>query len=355
MNGQGSAFVLRDVPVFLWILGLVFAAVGLLILFEGGPMVFALILTAVGLGFLLFTSVLTITADPTTRILKLESRSALRHKLTQVPFDEIIGINVERRVSSGRGGSSHTYRLTLLRRDGQVVPFRSYSSSGRNKKERWAIQLREVIGIKDTNRTPPGMLPLELTQASEIHDTNGVRWQIHPLTTQSASAPTGARWYSPDFKTPGVFLFLAQKAEGQASGGFLASLGKMFIRQALSFHGFQPEDTPGIDQAITLDQLDPAVERHFLAYTNSPDWARRSLNAQVAAQLANWSGRYPLKQLQSGLRYGQLMALFGPNGVYVATLNLLQPSQAYELVSFGVELVKSQSSSSAPGGLTPHN
>jgi hypothetical protein len=37
------------------------------------------------------------------------------------------------------------------------------------------------------------------------------------------------------------------------------------------------------------------------------------------------------------------MTLFGPNGVYLATLNMQQPNQAHELVSLGVELVKSQS------------
>jgi hypothetical protein len=344
MNGQGSAFVLRDVPVFLWIFGLIFMGVGILIIYEGGPpAIIALIMIALGLGILLFTSVLTITADRAIRMLELDSRSIVRHTVIQVPFDEIIGINLERSISRGRGGSSFVYRLALLRKDGQVVPFRSYSSSGRNRKERWAGQLREVIGIQHSNRTPPGMLPLELSQATEIHETNGVKWQIHPMMTQSASAPTGARWYSPEFKTPGVFLFLAQKAEGQASGGFLASLGKMFIRQALSLHGFQPEDTPGLDQALTLDPLDPAIERYFLAYTNSPDGARRLLNSTVVTQLANWAGRYPLKQFQSGSRYCQLMTLFGPNGVYVAAMNLLQPSQAYELISFGVELVKSQS------------
>jgi hypothetical protein len=349
MNRQSSAFVLRDVPVFLWIFGLIFMSVGTLIILEDGPpKLLALVFIVVGLCALLFTSVLTITADRITRTLKLESRSVLRHTLMQVSFDEIIGINVERRISSGRSGSSYVYRLALLCKDGQVVPFRSYGSSGYKKKERWALQLREVLGIQDTNRTPMGMVPMEFSQATEIHETNGVRWQIHPLTTQSSSAPTGARWHSPDFKTPGTFLFLAQKAEGQASGGFLASLGKMFLRQALSSHGFPPEDAPGFDQAVTLEPLDPAIDRHFIAYTNSPDWARRLLNSRVAAQLAEWAGHYPLKQFQAGSHHSQLMALFGPNGVYVATLNLLQPSQTYELVSLGVELVKSQTGNPAP-------
>jgi hypothetical protein len=343
MNGQGSALVLRDIPVMLWIFGLIFLSVGVAMIYGGGPpVIMSLIMIGVGLSTILFSSVLTVTADPATRTLKLESRSIMRHTLNQVPFDDIIGINVERSASSTRGRSSVTYRLTLLRKDGEVIPFRSFSSSGRGKKERWANQLREVVGIQHTNRTPPGKLPLELAQADEIHETAGTKWQLHPLTTQSSSAPTGARWYSPDFKTQGDYVFIAQKAEGQASGGFLASLGKMFLRQALTFHGFQPEDAPSLDHAITLEPLDPAIERHFLAYTNSADQAHRLLNSSVVSQLADWAARYPLKQFQAGSHFGQLVALIGPSGVYVATLNLLQPSQAYELVSLGVALVKSQ-------------
>jgi hypothetical protein len=291
-------------------------------------------------GFLLFSSVLTITADRMTRTLKLDYRSALRHTLKQVPFDEIAGINVERRVS---GKVGFTYRLTLLRKDGQVIPFRSSSSSGWKGKERRAGQLREFLGIQDSNRIPAGILPAELSRAAEIHETNGVHWRIQPMATAGSSAPTGARWHSPDFKTPGIFLFVAQKTEGQPSRGFLASLGSMFIRQALSLHGFSPEDTPCLEQAVTLAPLEQALERHFMAYTNSPSSAHQLLNSRVAAQLEDWAGRYPLKQLQRGSGYGQLMTLFGPNGVYLATLNLLQPNQAHELVSLGVELVKSQS------------
>ncbi|MGE5528284.1 MAG: hypothetical protein ACM3X6_03980 [Patescibacteria group bacterium] len=116
----------------------------------------------------------------------------------------------------------------------------------------------------------------------------------------------------------------------------------MFIRQALSLHGFSPEDTPGLEQAVALAPLAPALERHYMAYTNSPSAAQELLNARAAAQLADWAARYPLKQLQRGSG-GQLMTLFGPNGVSLATLNLSQTSQAHELAALGVELVKSQS------------
>jgi len=94
-----------------------------------------------------------------------------------------------------------------------------------------------------------------------------------------------------------------------------------------------------------LGPLDPALEPHFMAFTNDPASARKTLNLRIVAPLADWAGRYPLKQFQTGSHYGQLMILFGPNGVHLVTLNLLQPSQADELVSLGVELVKCQGSS----------
>lgn len=343
MNHNDTQLVIRDVPIFLWLFGLVFVSVGSLIVHQGGPpSLLALIFVGIGLGFLLFSSVLTITVDRITRTLKLEYRFALRRSQKEVLFDEIAGINVERSVSRSKGGSQYTYRLAVLRKDGQIIPMRSFSSSGWKKKERRAVQLREFIGIQESNQTPAGILPAELSQAAEIHETNGVHWRIQPMYTSGSATPTGARWHSPDFRTPGVFLFVAQKAEGQSSRGFLASLGNMFIGQALSLHGFQREDTPGLEQATILAPLDPALDRNFMAYSNSPASAQQLLNSRVVGQLADWSARYPLKQLQRGSGYGQLVILFGPNGVYLANLNLLQPNQAHELASLGVELVKSR-------------
>jgi hypothetical protein len=342
MGRNDSQLILRDVPIFLWIFGLIFGGAGLLILFQSGPAGIGSLFFLVGLGFLLFTSMLTITADQNTRVLTLDYRSILRHKQKQVSFDEIAGINVERSLSSGRQGSQYTYRLAVLLKNEQVIPMRSFSSSGWRKKEQRALQLRTFLGIQDSNRTPSGMLPAEFSQKVEIREADGIHWQIQPMTTASATAPTGVRWHSPDFKTPNGFLFVAQKAEGQSSTGFLASLGSMLIRQALMLHGFQPEDTPGLEQSACLNSLDPALEQHFMAYSNSPDLAHKLLNSKTIAQLAAWAGRYPLKQLKAGSSGGPLMTLFGPNGVALVTLHLLNPEQTYELIALGVELVKAQ-------------
>lgn len=339
MRQDETHLVIRDIPILQLVFGILFTGVGTLIIYSGGPILFGGIFAVVGLCFLLFSNVLTITADRAVRTFKLDYRTILRRKLTQLSFNEIDGINVERRTSNrGRG---FTYRLTLLRKDGEIIPFRSTSTSGWKGKERQAEQLREFLGIKYTNRIPSGILPKELSRPDEIHETNGVHWQIQPMFTAASSVPTGVHWHSPDFKAPGNFLFISQKAEGQSSGGFLASLGSMFIRQALSLHGFSAEDTPGLEKAMPLAQLEPALERHFMAYTNSPSAANQLLNSTTAAQLASWAERYPLKQLQRGSG-GQLMTLFGPNGVYLVTMKLAQSNQVSELVSMGVELVKSQ-------------
>lgn len=96
MRHNNSQLVIRDAPMLQWVLGILFASVGMLVLLDKGQPVFGGVFAAVGAGFLLFSSVLTITADRMTRTLRLDYRSALRHTLKQVPFDEIAGINVER-------------------------------------------------------------------------------------------------------------------------------------------------------------------------------------------------------------------------------------------------------------------
>ncbi|MEW6427076.1 MAG: hypothetical protein AB1568_03455 [Thermodesulfobacteriota bacterium] len=329
--------VIRDIPLFEWGFGVLFAGAGTVIVVQGGLPVFGGVFAAVGAGFLLFSSVLTITADRTTRTLSLDYRSALRHTSKQLPFEEIAGINVERRSNGGRRGI--TYRLTLLRQDGEVIPCRSSSSSGWKGKERRAVRLREFLGIQDSNRIPSGILPAELARAGESRETNGVGWHSQPMFTAHSATPTGVRWHSPDFRTPGLFLLVAQKAEGQPSGGLLASLGSMFLRQALALHGFSAEDTPDLERVVILP-LEPALDRHFMAYTNAPATAPRLLHSRVGGRLADWAARYPLRQKREGSRYGQLMTLFGPNGVSLATLNLAHADQAHELVALGVDLVK---------------
>ncbi len=333
MNHDDSQLTLHDYPVLAWVFGLVFASIGAIIFQAGGSApALVLVFVAIGLGALLFASVLTITADRITRTLKLEYRSAMLHSVKQLSFDEIAGINVERRISRNKGRTSYTYRVVAARKEGQPVPFRSYSSSGWRGKERLASQLRDFIDIQ----APQPPVP-------EIRETDGVHWQVQSTPVCGA---TRSRWHLPDFKIPGVFLFVAQKAEGQASHGFLASLGAMFFRQCLMMYGFQGDDTPGLDRAAALAPLDPSLEPHFMAFSNDPGSAGQILHASAVVPLANWAARYPVRQFRRASPFGQLVVLFGPNGIDLVTMYPLQPGQMEELAALGTELVKSQGSGS---------
>jgi hypothetical protein len=330
MESSDTRLVLRDLPLFPWFFGLIFGGVGAFIYSQDTKAPAALLFAGIGLALLLFPSVLTITADRITRTMRLDYRSVVRRGLKEYSFDEIAGISVER--VSGKGGS--TYRVVLKRVDEQVIPLRSSSSSGSAAKERQAARLREFLGVPAFDSTPAGLTYAALkSYTGKTHETGGVRWQIQPVGS--------ARWHSPDFRTPGAFLFVAQKAEGQATNGLMASLGGMFLRQIVSSR-FRAEETPGLSEAASLAPLDPALESHFMAYSNSPDAARRILNPTAVSLLAEWAGRYPLRMLQKQSGYGQLTILFGPNGVYVAPMNPLKPDQVGELSALGTGLVRSQ-------------
>lgn len=340
MSRDDSQLVLHDIPIFLWIFGLVFAAFGAFMYLQSGPpMVWAFIFIAIGLGALLFSSVLTITADRIRRTLKLEYRSVLLRSIKQLSFDEIAGIDVERSFSR----NTATYRVILLRKDGEVIRLRSSSSSGSGRKEKQAGRLRDFIGVRGFDTSPAALFYAKNKMTvGETRETNGVSWKI---LLPPANASPGTHWHSADTRTPGVFLFVAQKAEGQATGGFLASLGSMMFKQALSMQGFQKDDTPGLEHAGPLAPLDPKLEPHFMAFTNDPASAQRIFNTQTVSSLADWAGRNPLRQFRGGSRFSQVVILFSPNGLYLNTLNLLPSDLVSELTGLGVALVQAQRTS----------
>jgi hypothetical protein len=331
MNSNESRLALRDVPIFLYLFGVIFASLGGYFYYDGGQPI-VLIFPAIGLAILLFASVVTITADRITRTLTLRYRSVLRQSQKEFLFDDITAIGVE----FVRSGNKRTYRVVLKGRDGNIIPLRSGSSSGSASKHRLAAKLRDFMNLPDFDSSTAGMTYAALQSfIDNTQETDGVHWQIQPVGA--------ARWYSPDFKTSGIFLCLAQKARGQASGGILASMGSMIFKQILSKQ-FRPEEMPGLGQAVTMSPLDPALEQNFMAYTNAPDQAARLINSAVLGALADWANRYPVEQLRQSSSFGQLTVVFNPNGVYVAPANPLQPNQLSELTALGTALVRSQRS-----------
>lgn len=333
MNDSDVRLVLRDIPILNFLLGFVFAGVGGCGFYLGGPVIMLLFL-AIGLAFLLFSSVLTITADRVTRSLTLKYRSVLLSSQKQYFFDEIVGIGVEA-VRGSKGGTN--YRVVLKRTDGQLIPLRSSSSTGSSSKERLASKLCDFTGIGAVDCSPAARTYAALASyTKELQESDGVHWIIQPVGF--------ARWYSPDFKTSGFFLCIAQKAEGQASGGILASMGNVIFKQLLSKQ-FRPDEIPGLDHACQLMPLDPLLEPHFMAYSNAPDSIGPVLNSKVATLLADWAGRHPIRQLRQMPASGPLTILFSPDGVYLAPMQPLQPDLVGELTGLGSALIKAQSRS----------
>jgi hypothetical protein len=302
-----------------------------------------------GLFLLLRSTTLTVTADRTSSMLTLAYRSLVMRSKKEIPFSQVARIELE---LSGTRGRQPSYRIVVVCKDGQILPFHAYYSSGTADKAKKVQQLQTFLGLAGDGMSPasPAALVQQIYQQqqealtgseSQEHVTNGVHWQVQ--TTAFGSTPV-TRWFSPDFKMDGGFLYLAQKVHGQSSGGggLLGGLAKLLYQNSLKIFGFGEQDTPGLAQAELLTQLNPALEAGFLAFTSSPAAARRILNPYVTIPLAAWAARYPLKQLQAPGPFGQLAVLFSPLGLYLATMGAVLPEALDELTNLGVELVKSQ-------------
>ena len=364
---ESERLTFRDFPFGQWLagLGLIAAAVFYLTRGVGSANYMGYVLGVIGLLLLFLPTALTITADKTTRTLTLRYGLFIPRSVKVLPFDEIRTIHVDshttRRHTKGSTRRVTSYRLQVVKQDGAIVPFRNSYSSDFLFNDQRAKKLRAFIGLEEAfDETPMGILSggpkiaqpvlaqqqAALTGANDqIRETNGVKWQLQTL---ALGATPVTRWYSQDFNTPGTFLYVTQKVQGQKTlygDGFMASLGKTLFRQVFSMFGFSGNDIPDVEQANVYGPLDPALESNFSAFTDEPNSARQLLNPWVQMPLTQWAQKYPLKQVQSRGRFGQISIMYCPTGTYIATLGTLQPDQVDELTALGVELVKAQGSS----------
>jgi hypothetical protein len=366
---ESERLTFRDFPFGQWIagLGIIAAAVFFFTRGIGSANYMALLLAVVGFLLLFLPTALTITADKSTSIFTLRYGLFIPRSVKVIPFAEIKTIHVDAQTSrrhTKQGGNSRrvtSYRLHVVKKDGSVIPFRAYYSDDFFVKDQRAKKLRAFIGLEDAfDETPMGILsggpkiaqPVLARQQEaltgdkdQIHDTNGVKWQLQTL---ALGATPVTRWYSQDFNTPGTFLYVNQKVQGQKTlygDGLMASLGKTIFKQVFSMFGFSGNDIPDVEQANIFGPLDPALESNFSAFTDEPNSAKQLLNPWVQIPLAQWAQKYPLKQAQSKARFGQISIMYCPTGTYIATLGALNPDQVDELAALGAELVKAQGGS----------
>lgn len=354
MQSQDS-LKLNDIPFGSWLIGFISLGIGIYFFSFSGLTINTLLFGGVGLLFLLLSRGLTVTADRNTRILQLHYWSLYFWRtIKEIPFDEIQTIRVNS-VRSGTGNRrTRSFRVEVVRKDGNIVPFRTAYSSGSFSKQKMVDQLRPFMGLEEAFDESAAGFYREARKAvaqkasqeqaaltgpnDQERVTNGVHWTLQS-TTLGLSPVT--RWYSPDFKTRSGFLFLAQKVAGQTTSGFMAGLNKTLFQQSISLYGFKGDDVPNLSQAEALASVSPELDVHFMGFTNILSETRQIINPWMQRPLAEWGQRYPLKQFQKG-GISQLVVLFSPNGVYLAKMGVLQPEQVEELTALGVEMVKTQ-------------
>ena len=348
---------IRDYPFGLWLFEATAVVAGWLLLKRSDlPWVLPLLLIAGGLAGIALTNILTIDADRQTRLLTLRWRSPIRHADRDIPFDNLAGLRVAlvggtRRTSNGRR-TSPSFRMEAELLDGTFVPFRQYGSGGFFTKQRRLEALCRHIGlpVPDVSRpaqlfnlmaaATPGSRHVTVPTALEdtaAHVTDGVNWRHR---AGIAGGKAVSRWVTPDVRVPGGFLYLGQKTVGKG-GAFADAIGAFnpaLIKRSLMMYGFTDADMPGIDMAQPLPFGLGAADAQYASLASSPE-LQQFVNPAMLAALADWAQRHPLHTFQTG-PWGQLIVLYGPEGLSLSQFNPLSSGQVEELTALGVALAK---------------
>src|SRR5512143_2992221 len=102
----------RDIPFGAWLAGLIFLGGGIYFFSFQGFSGTTILLGAIGLVILLITRGLTITADRTTRTLRLHYWSLYFWRTTrEIPFDEIAAVRVNSMQSGRSGHRTRSFRI----------------------------------------------------------------------------------------------------------------------------------------------------------------------------------------------------------------------------------------------------
>jgi hypothetical protein len=350
MDTQNNTLSIREYPLGELGFGILMLAIaGFTALGARGDWSISLIAGAAGVLFMLFATTLVVEADRANGTLTIRRMSLVRRFVREIPIQNIAAIQLE-----SSHGSTSTYRIVVITRDNETIPFRSAYSSGTAAKEAKAKKLREFLGVGGADMSLGGVFQRISSVAKEVyqekqedltgpaaeeHVTEGIHWKTQTVAFGGTAV---TRWFSPDQQCPDGFVFVAQKVVGQptAAGGLLGGMNKLFYHGIIGVYGFGGEDTPGMDSAMLLASFDPQLDPHFTVFTSDPQAARQYLAWSVAA-LADWATRYPLKQVQPGGQlFGQLIVMICPRGTYVASMGNMIPEAVQELADLGVALLK---------------
>ena len=355
---QDREIVVQDVPVIVWIAGLSFIAGGIYTFFtDFAPVFLAGVFIIIGGFLIIFVPIVTVKLERGAGVLRIEKLGLTGLRVEEINVNKIASVYTQRRISDGDGGISYTYRVVIALDDGSEIPLRNSSSSGRRGKEKQSEAIRQAIGVGGSDQSLKSIAQ-EMGEAFRLNqldnqeartgipvgeqETNGVHWKLESfLFGGGESAAPIYRWSSTDFETPDYFIYLAQRVEGAGKqSGLMKLAGNFLVQQSLRIYGFDDYYTPGLDKASSLEDVDRRLREEFFIYTSNPSAARRVLNPWSVMPLISWADRYALEK--GTQQFHQLVVLYSPLGVYVSVLNDLTQIQVDELVSLGVELIRSQ-------------
>ena len=350
MDTQENNLIIREYPWGEWAFGLLmFAIAAFSAQSARGDWSISLIAGVAGVLFILFGTFLVIQADRRNATLTIRRSSLLRRYERVIPVADISAIQLE-----SSQGSSSTYRIVVITKDNEVIPFRPVYTGGKLVKEDRVKKLRTFLDVGGADLSAGGIFSQVIQRAQQVfqekqealtgpeaeeHVSEGVHWKTQTVAMGGTAV---TRWFSPDQQCAGGFVFLAQKVTGQAAaaGGLLGGMNKFIYHELMGMYGFAGEDTPGLDSAVLLAAFDPQLDPYFSVYTSDPNAAREYL-AWSIPPLADWATRYPLKTVQtSGQLFGQLVVMICPRGTYVASMGNMIPEAVQELANLGVAVVK---------------
>jgi hypothetical protein len=354
-----NRLVISNRPVFAWVFGLIFVLAGIFMAIQG-TFLMALIFGGIGLLVALlsgFGSQLVL--DKTEGVARLIKYTIGGKQVREVLLEELSTAEVRRT-------GQNTYRIELLLTNGESLPLTAYSTSGQMSKQLQADKIRTFLGPQKPGDRVAALLgvsavkdqlaqqmyqprPVQSVRGAEESGTaEGVNWEIQRL--RSASGGKITRWFSEGAKLPGSFVMLVQGGGNQPSskglGGLLGSLSQLVYKQYIGMYQIGSDETPDLESAQAVQNLDPRLASNFISLTNDSFAARQMLNPWTVGPLANWAARHPAggMQVMRDNTYGPMLVLFSPRGVTIAFAGQIdQAEMIEEITQLGVELVKANS------------
>ncbi|MDQ3068509.1 MAG: hypothetical protein M3R55_02120 [Acidobacteriota bacterium] len=162
-----TTLVMQDKPWFVWLVGALFVAGGL-VAFLSGETKFGGGFVIAGVGLILaFANTVTSTFDRGTGRFRRSLTGLLRHSELAHALDDIAGVSVE---ASASGHPSRSYRVALELTSRTRVPLTPTYSSGKADKEALATAIREFLKLP----APPPPLPGFTDMVKVMLDPNAV-------------------------------------------------------------------------------------------------------------------------------------------------------------------------------------